>query len=64
MFGGTLALKGAIEERRTLHCEPGCMFCELEGVQAFHTWAEDAMQQQQSSAVHEHVHFNPTPRVP
>jgi len=54
-FGGTLALKGAIEEQHAAkpHCEEGCFLCEQEAGYIFKYWLED--QTQYSSAAHEHV---------
>lgn len=36
--GGTLALKGAIDAGKGPHCEPGCIFCEIDGIYLFDHW--------------------------
>jgi len=46
MFGGTLALKGAIEEQRATkppHCEDGCYGCEYEANFIFERWLDEQM---------------------
>lgn len=56
-FGGTLALKGAIEEQHAVmpHCEYGCFYCEAEVERIFEYWLNE--QTEFASAAHEHVRF-------
>jgi len=56
-FGGTLALKGAIEEQHAAapHCEEGCFYCEAEVERIFEYWLQE--QNRYASTAHEHAHM-------
>lgn len=67
-----------MDEQRTPHCEPGCVFCEMDGQRLFEYRIREWKAALNKSAVHEHVRstgarrtdpqmfceFNPTPRIP
>jgi hypothetical protein len=40
---GTLALKGAIEESSTPHCEPGCIWCEINANWVLTDWLKQVV---------------------
>lgn len=54
-FGGTFALKGAIEEQHASmpHCHDGCVYCMDVVGDIFSYWMRE--QNRYASAAHEHV---------